>query len=572
MWSTARPRVGPLGGERMSTDETDPKRVSKERSEVLDALAKSPQRYGDAKAFAKRMRAARAFDELGVVCDAMRYYDPNDLIIRVWEAQSLVDRGMPMAARDVLLPALKLAVEKNDEVAWFEIQGLLGRAAKQVFVEHVATTPYGANAYLEEALTAYRTAYTRDPLKAYYHGGNVAALLRRKLLLGAPSVGADDPVAFAENLRNVCDSIPIADRNYWWYATSAEVELGRGKYDSFVTELKKFLDHRGPDGERDTEPFAVNSMLRQLREVWLLDSEEMPTVARAALGLLSTALLQWSGPDGRKEALVVPAASVAAERTIDATTRDQLQKVFGDVGPMSVEWWQLGLKRARSVAAIYGPGSMGPRRVGTGFLVRVKTRGGEDVGYFVLTNAHVIGDPDPKEVAVQSYQEAIVRFEGYDPTRDFKIKSVPWVSPITVLDATLLEIDGCPADIEPIPITMTLPNAASERRLYIIGHAGGNELAFSFEDNQLLDHEGPPDGHPRRQGVILMHYRTPTMGGSSGSPVFVDNRWTAVGLHHSGSAAMQRLNGRPGTYRANEGIALGCISEALKSENWELCT
>src|ERR1700728_1110448 len=130
MWSTARPRVGPLGGERMSTDETDPKRVSKERSEVLDALAKSPQRYGDARAFAKRMRAARAFDELGVVCDAMRYYDPNDLIIRVWEAQSLVDRGMPMAARDVLLPALKLAVEKNDEVAWFEIQGLLGRAAK----------------------------------------------------------------------------------------------------------------------------------------------------------------------------------------------------------------------------------------------------------------------------------------------------------------------------------------------------------------------------------------------------------------------------------------------------------
>jgi V8-like Glu-specific endopeptidase len=69
-----------------------------------------------------------------------------------------------------------------------------------------------------------------------------------------------------------------------------------------------------------------------------------------------------------------------------------------------------------------------------------------------------------------------------------------------------------------------------------------------------------------------MHYRTPTMGGSSGSPVFVDNRWTAVGLHHSGSATMQKLNGRRGTYRANEGIALGCISKALSSKNWELCT
>jgi Trypsin-like peptidase domain len=212
---------------------------------------------------------------------------------------------------------------------------------------------------------------------------------------------------------------------------------------------------------------------------------------------------------------------------------------------------------------------MGPRRVGTGFLVKVKTCGGDNVGCFVLTNAHVIGDLDPKAIP---YQEAIVRFEGHDPTTNFKIKSVPWASPITMLDATLLEIEGCPTDIEPIPITMTLPNAASERRLYIIGHAGGNELAFSFEDNQLLDHEGPPDGHPRRQGVILMHYRTPTMGGSSGSPVFVDNRWTAVGLHHSGSAVMQRLNCKPGTYQANEGIALSSISKALSSKNWELCT
>jgi hypothetical protein len=476
---------------------------------------------------------------------------------------------MPMAARDVLLPALKLAVEKNDETAWLEIQGLLGRSAKQIFVGHVATTPRQATAYLEEALTAYRTAFIRNPSKAWYHGGNVAALLRRKsLLFGGPATAADDSAAFAEDLRKTCDAIPPEQRDYWWYATSAEVELGRGKYESFAEEVKKFLDE---DGKRKlrTEPFAINSLLRQLREVWLLDSEETPAVARGTLALLSRALLQWSGPDERKEPLVVPADSVAAERTIDDATRDQLQKVFGDVGPMSVEWWELGLKRARSVAAIYGPGSMGPRRVGTGFLVKVKTCGGDNVGCFVLTNAHVIGDLDPKAIP---YQEAIVRFEGHDPTTNFKIKSVPWASPITMLDATLLEIEGCPTDIEPIPITMTLPNAASERRLYIIGHAGGNELAFSFEDNQLLDHEGPPDGHPRRQGVILMHYRTPTMGGSSGSPVFVDNRWTAVGLHHSGSAVMQRLNCKPGTYQANEGIALSSISKALSSKNWELCT
>jgi hypothetical protein len=35
---------------------------------------------------------------------------------------------------------------------------------------------------------------------------------------------------------------------------------------------------------------------------------------------------------------------------------------------------------------------------------------------------------------------------------------------------------------------------------------------------------------------------------------------------------MQKLNDKPGTYQANEGIALSSISKALGSKNWELCT
>ena len=62
------------------------------------------------------------------------------------------------------------------------------------------------------------------------------------------------------------------------------------------------------------------------------------------------------------------------------------------------------------------------------------------------------------------------------------------------------------------------------QRAFIIrpfdGHPGGRELAFSFQDNELLDHEGPTAGKPQIPGVCRVHYRASTEAGSGGSPVF----------------------------------------------------
>ena len=47
------------------------------------------------------------------------------------------------------------------------------------------------------------------------------------------------------------------------------------------------------------------------------------------------------------------------------------------------------------------------------------------------------------------------------------------------------------------------------------------------------------------------------MGGSSGSPVFDARQWEVVALHHKGGTmGMPRLNGKDGTYGANEGLGL----------------
>jgi hypothetical protein len=73
----------------------------------------------------------------------------------------------------------------------------------------------------------------------------------------------------------------------------------------------------------------------------------------------------------------------------------------------------------------------------------------------------------------------------------------------------------------------------------------------AMQDNLMLDHDR-----------TRLHYRTPTEGGSSGSPVF-NKLWKLIGLHHAGDTQMRKLNGKPGTYEANEGLWIGAIIAEL---------
>jgi V8-like Glu-specific endopeptidase len=61
---------------------------------------------------------------------------------------------------------------------------------------------------------------------------------------------------------------------------------------------------------------------------------------------------------------------------------------------------------------------------------------------------------------------------------------------------------------------------------------------------------------------LRLHYRTPTTGGNSGSPVF-NKDWKLVGLHHSGRFDMPKLNNKEGVYEANEAIRIDAIKTAL---------
>jgi V8-like Glu-specific endopeptidase len=193
---------------------------------------------------------------------------------------------------------------------------------------------------------------------------------------------------------------------------------------------------------------------------------------------------------------------------------------------------------------------------GTGFLVR-----GSDLApglgetLLLLTNAHVISD-DPAVQAKHGSLEptdAIITFEAFEAAsgQRFRVAELLWTSPPDQLDASLFRLDPPVPAIDPFPVAKRLPVADGVQKVYVIGHPGGRSLSVSLNDNLLLDWDDR-----------LIHYRAPTEGGSSGSPVF-NQQWDLIGLHHAGGLAMQRLKGQEGTYPANEGIWIRRIINAL---------
>ena len=298
----------------------------------------------------------------------------------------------------------------------------------------------------------------------------------------------------------------------------------------------------------------MGSTLRQFTEVW--DLETINDRGRDIVAILQARLLELPGGELR----------LAPEQLQSlrgySPSKSCLESILGKGGPITYQSMQVGLERALSVASIRQfPAKLG-RRVGTGFLVRAGDLGLSPEGeLLVMTNWHVIND----EGAYPGIQPdaAEVVFEAGDPNRVYRVAEIAWSSPVTRHDASLLRLESPVANIKGLPVSRTLPAVEKMAQVYVVGYPGGQELAVSLQDNKLLDHEGPKKGKPQIQGVWRIHYRAPTEPGSSGSPVFNTNSWDVIALHHAGGRLSSRLNGKKGTYAANEGIAIMSIKQAI---------
>jgi V8-like Glu-specific endopeptidase len=475
------------------------------------------------------LRQSRRYEELELVADAALAQEPDTPAVRRHYAQALVDGGNPAVALRLYTELAAGTVPRVDRT---EARGGIGRCYKEMFL--ACTEPDRKRRFLTRSLETYLGVYLEDTDLYTWHGINAVALLARAARDGIqlPS-GSPKAAALADDILRTVDSAP--ERNTWTEVTACEAAIALGRYDEAVERAEAFIV-TAPEG------FTVAAFLRQLQTVWQLDTTTSP--GNDLLPLLRSALLTVDGGQ-----VTVVSSDLRAARLADEFGDGRLEAILGADRYLSLTWYRTGLKRCRAVARIQTADDQG---VGTGFLVAGPDLHPDLPPLVLVTNGHVVPeglDPGRAHVAFHGLDD--------DPGRQagFRVAQRWWYQPSADrgLDTTILELDGYPQDVVPTPLADALPpKPLQRRRAYVIGHPGGSaQPQFSLQDNILLDYDHR-----------VLHYRSPTEGGSSGSPV-LDDEWRLIGLHHAGGTWMPKLNRAGGTYAANEGITIDAIRGGL---------
>jgi len=372
-------------------------------------------------------------------------------------------------------------------------------------------------------------------------------LLTRARRLGLRVAPGLKPDEVAQRVVAQLQAVPESLRDEWHLPTLAEASLGLNDWAAVEAALNGYV------ADDKAQAFTIASTLRQFTQVW--DIESIDDRGRALADILRARLLEVSGG-----AVQLSPKELHRARAQGEPPAGQLEAVLGQYGAKTWKWWKTGLDRASAVCSVRT--TVGDR-MGTGWLVRAGSLNlapAEEL--LVVTNFHVVNAQGAHDGIPPESAEVV--FEAVDPNKAYAIKAIVWSSPPDRHDCCVLRLAEPVADIQPLPLGRVLPLVDDTAHVYVIGHPGGRDLAFSLQDNALLDHEGPPNGKPSIEGVCRAHYRAPTEGGSSGSPVFNAALWEVIALHHSGGKlGMPKLNGQPGTYAANEGIAVQSIIAAM---------
>lgn len=517
-----------------------------ELCEQLVARIKSESSPMD-QAFARQLlyllRRKRQFASMVQLAEAMLRSGLNTLPVRRQYAQALIDQGVALTPAEMVLQSVVQEAPENS-LDNREARGLIGRIYKQLYVNNQDPVSAANRSNLEHALKEYLYVYRLNPLESWWHGINAVALLARAKRDGFPMAGLPESEDLAKEIlsaieskeQNSADPLPT-----WDLATRVEAYVAIGDVEKAARSARRYVESRGADA------FEIFSTLRQFEEVWQLNETDPP--GNLLLPVLRTAHLERAGAMSKGDP-----KELKAEAEALADNMENLEAIFGTDKMQTYKWYKLGLDQCNSIARIERRNGQGH---GTGWLVKASDFFPGEQGLLLVTNDHVVSEiANPLAIFPQDCQ---VNFQAMDEVLEVEEK-VRWSSPYTRLDTTFLRLKqepkAPPLVLHKSPVKMAINQpATSAPRMYIIGHPQGRDLELSLQDNELV-----------ACNDSLVHYRTPTEPGSSGSPVFESSAWEVVALHHKGKEKMKRIDGRDGFYEANEGVSILRIqSETKKS-------
>jgi hypothetical protein len=456
------------------------------------------------------IRRKRRFADLEHTASLFSMAGKDDPVIRRQWSQSLLDQGRVSQA----LAALSTMSQKyaQDEVEGPEIRGLAGRAYKQLFVNE------GNAEYLESAIAAYTPDWEQRKGDYRWHGINLVALLSRAKEDGIAAGSAFDPAKIA---KQIFDEIEQKDATgVWDYATGMEAAVGLKDEEAVLSLAQKYVRHP------DADAFELSSTLRQLKEVWHLEGTD---IGNKLLPVLEYAVLQKEG------------GSVQPVNLAKVPDKGGFEAVYGAEGVVPLQWIDTLYSCCNAIARVNDAAYGAP--VGSGFVVSGRifaSRWGD--GPLFLTNAHVIS-LNPADQPNLHPSDAEVEFTRAPERPRVRLGDLVYSSPRFAMDISILRIDS-PTGSSNLELCSTLPQVSAptmERRVYVIGHPGGRELAVSLYDNSLTEY-----------AQQYVRYRSPTEAGNSGSPVF-DRRLKCFAIHHRALDDKQ----------LNEGIVLDEIKKAI---------
>lgn len=519
---------------------------------IADVLARpdSGVSVDEARAAAKVLNQRRHFDHTRMLGQAWTDTCGFDATVTRHHAQAEINLSALDVAEKMLHEGL-VKIRRSDAGAQAtaeipEYEGLLGRTYKQRFVFT------GNKDYLVQATNQYLIQYEGNPIRPFWHGINVAALLAREEREGLSRRATVSSEKLATVIYdNVTKLYRKGSSDQWVAATASEASLALDKCDDAELWFYRFLHHP------KTQPFDLESYGRQLREIWQGDA----TSAGGCADRLTAIMERHIARTERRWSVQAPAISSMAE----ALKKDSnaFEKNFSGEGCFSLDALKRMFAACSSIGCVCNPAG---RRLGTGFLLPgnwLKESFGAAPVF--VTNAHVISESVPKAIPQQDVRITFeVESASLPDPRFYRVTEALFTSPPgdlgvrdangDKLDVTIVRLDGLSATLGQLNAAMALPLVDPKTKAFVVGHPLGSGLQISLHDSVLLD----IDDDER-----LVHYRTPTDPGSSGSPVFnVD--WEVIAIHHGGSSETPRLRG-DGWYEANEGIALSAVRRKLNA-------